>query len=74
MCKSIRLPATSARARGFAPLLRDLETGKTKASFGSGVPRDQDMLALKREMDRAKKERVFRDAAVFFAREPIWRI
>jgi hypothetical protein len=55
-------------------LLRDLETGKTKASFGSGVPRDQDMLALKREMDRAKKERVFRDAAVFFAREPIWRI
>jgi len=49
---------------------RELESGKAKAFSGSGVPRDQEMAALKRELARVKKERDFlRDAAAFFARE-----
>jgi transposase len=49
---------------------RDLETNKAKAFSGSGIPRDQEMAALKRELARVKKERDFlRDAAAFFARE-----
>lgn len=48
----------------------ELESAKTKAFSGSGVPRDQEMAALKRELARVKKERDFlRDAAAFFARE-----
>jgi transposase len=47
-----------------------LETDKAKAFAGSGVPRDQEMATLKRELARVKKERDFlRDAAAFFARE-----
>jgi transposase len=49
---------------------RELQTDKAKAFAGSGVPRDQEMAALKRELARVKKERDFlRDAAAFFARE-----
>jgi transposase len=49
---------------------RELENDKAKAFSGSGVPRDQEMAALKRELARVKKERDFlRDAAAFFARE-----
>ena len=49
---------------------RELEESKGKAFPGSGVPRDQEMLTLKRELARVKKERDFlRDAAAFFARE-----
>lgn len=49
---------------------RELESGKDKVFTGSGVPRDQEMAALKRELTRVKKERDFlRDAAAFFARE-----
>lgn len=49
---------------------RELETAKMKAFTGSGVPRDQEMAMLKRELVRLKKERDFlRDAATFFARE-----
>jgi transposase len=49
---------------------RELEDDKTKAFAGSGVPRDQEMAALRRELARVKKERDFlRDAAAFFARE-----
>jgi transposase len=49
---------------------RELETDKAKAFSGSGVPRDQEMAALKRELAKVKKERDFlRDAAAFFARE-----
>ena len=41
-----------------------------KAFPGSGVARDQELLALKRELAKVKKERDFlRDAAAFFARE-----
>ena len=37
---------------------------------GQGSPRDQEVAALKRELNRVKKERDFlRDAAVFFAKE-----
>jgi transposase len=49
---------------------RELEAGKTKAFTGSGVPRDQEMATLKRELARVKKERDFlRDVAGFFAKE-----
>jgi transposase len=49
---------------------RELESGSVKAFSGSGVPRDQEMATLKRELARVKKERDFlRDAAAFFARE-----
>lgn len=49
---------------------RELEAGGTKAFTGSGVARDQELLSLKRELARVKKERDFlRDAAAFFARE-----
>lgn len=48
---------------------RELE-GNGKAFPGSGVPRDQELLALKRELAKVKRERDFlRDAAAFFARE-----
>ena len=41
-----------------------------KAFPGSGVARDQELLALKREFAKVKRERDFlRDAAAFFARE-----
>ena len=41
-----------------------------KAFPGSGVARDQEFLALKRELAKVKRERDFlRDAAAFFARE-----
>ena len=49
---------------------QELESGTDKAFSGSGVPRDQEITALKRELARVKKERDFlRDAAAFFARE-----
>ncbi len=49
---------------------REMDTSKSKAFPGSGVPRDQELMALKRELARVKKERDFlRDAAAFFARE-----
>lgn len=41
-----------------------------KAFTGSGTARDQELLALKRELSKVKKERDFlRDAAAFFAKE-----
>ena len=48
---------------------RQLE-GELKAFPGSGVARDQELLALKRELAKVKRERDFlRDAAAFFASE-----
>ena len=48
---------------------RELE-GDEKAFPGSGVARDQELLALKRELAKVKRERDFlRDAAAFFASE-----
>jgi transposase len=44
--------------------------GDGKAFPGSGVARDQELLALKRELAKVKRERDFlRDAATFFAGE-----
>ncbi len=48
---------------------RELDAGGTVFP-GSGVARDQELLSVKRELARVKKERDFwRDAAAFFARE-----
>ena len=48
---------------------RELEA-EGKAFPGSGVARDQELLALKRELAKVKRERDFlRDAAAFFASE-----
>lgn len=49
---------------------RELDAGGKKSFPGAGVARDQELLALKRELARVKKERDFlRDAAAFFAKE-----
>jgi transposase len=48
----------------------ELDAHGKKSFPGAGVARDQEVLALKRELARVKKERDFlRDAAAFFARE-----
>ena len=48
---------------------RELE-GEGKAFPGSGVARDQEVLALKRELAKVTRERdLLRDAAAFFASE-----
>ena len=48
---------------------RELEA-EGKVFPGSGVARDQEVLALKRELAKVKRERDFlRDAAAFFASE-----
>ena len=48
---------------------RELE-GEGPAFPGSGVARDQELLTLRRELAKVKRERDFlRDAAAFFARE-----
>ena len=44
--------------------------GESNPFPGSGVARDQELLALKRELAKVKRERDFlRDAAAFFASE-----
>lgn len=49
---------------------RALEVHGKQAFQGAGVARDQELLALKLELARVKKERDFlRDAAAFFAKE-----
>ena len=49
---------------------RELASGTKKPFPGAGVSRDQELLALKRELALVKKERDFlRDAAAFFAKE-----
>jgi transposase len=49
---------------------RELRDSGTKAFSGAGRPRDEEMVALKRELARVKKERDFlHEAAAFFARE-----
>ena len=41
-----------------------------KAFLGKGKARDEEMVALKRELGRVKKERDFlREAATFFAKD-----
>ena len=49
---------------------RELEASPDRAFAGSGVPRDEELARLKRELARVKKDRDFlREAATFFARE-----
>ena len=49
---------------------RELEASPERAFAGSGVPQDEELSRLKRELARVKKERDFlREAATFFARE-----
>lgn len=49
---------------------RELDAHGKQAFPGAGVAREQELLALKRELARVKKERDFlRDAAAFFAKE-----
>lgn len=46
------------------------QTSPGKVFTGAGVPRDEELAALRRELSRVKKERDFlRDAAAFFAKE-----
>jgi transposase len=47
---------------------RELEANGSKAILGKGRARDEEMAALKREVNRLKRERDFlRKAATFFA-------
>jgi transposase len=49
---------------------REAEAGGPGTFGGTGMPRDEEMARLKRELTRVKKERDFlREAATFFARE-----
>jgi transposase len=49
---------------------RESELGGHRAFTGTGMPRDEELACLKRELARVKKERHFlREAATFFARE-----
>lgn len=74
-----RLPGTSVsqvardvgiRANQLHRWRRELDAGEQKAFPGAGTARDQELLALKLELVRVKKERDFlRDAAAFFAKE-----
>jgi transposase len=48
---------------------READEALGQAFGGSGTPRDQELVALKRELARVKKERDFlREAATFFAK------
>lgn len=49
---------------------REQERDGSKAFRGHGVPHDEEVAKLKRELARVKRERDFlKDAAVFFARD-----
>lgn len=49
---------------------READAGASQAFKGSGTPRDQEVMRLKRELARVTKERDFlREAATYFARE-----
>lgn len=67
--------AQVARELGVRPNLlsrwkREAETEGRDAFRGPGLPRDEEVARLKRELARVKKERDFlRDAATYFARE-----
>jgi transposase len=67
--------AQVARELGIRPNLlnrwkRQIESEGRHAFPGSGIPRDEEVARLKRELARVKKERDFlRDAATYFARE-----
>lgn len=48
---------------------READTGADTAFKGTGTPRDQELMRLKRELSRVTKERDFlREAATYFAK------
>lgn len=48
---------------------REAETNTGKSFSGSGIPRDQELARLKRELSRVTKERDFlKEAATYFAK------
>lgn len=48
---------------------REAETSTGKVFAGTGIPRDEELVRLKRELTRVTKERDFlREAATFFAK------
>ena len=48
---------------------READTGTDTAFQGTGTPRDQELMRLKRELSRVTKERDFlREAATYFAK------
>jgi transposase len=50
--------------------VREADAGGGKAFPGGGVPRDEEMAHLKRELSRVTKERNFlKDAAAYFAKQ-----
>jgi transposase len=67
--------AQIGRELGISPTMiarwaRELGESGAKAFGGQGKARDEEMVALKRELGRVKKERNFlREAATFFARD-----
>jgi transposase len=49
---------------------RESEAGAKTAFTGTGTPRDQELVKLKRELARVTRERDFlKDAAAYFAKE-----
>ncbi len=49
---------------------READTRGGRAFRGTGLPRDEELARLRRELGRVKKERDFlREAATYFARE-----
>jgi len=49
---------------------REMKDARGQSFTGSGMPRDEELAQLKRELARVKKERDFlREAATFFAKE-----
>jgi len=50
--------------------VREAATGGGKAFPGGGVPRDEEMARLKRELSKVTRERDFlKDAAAYFAKQ-----
>lgn len=50
--------------------VREAEAGGSKAFPGGGIPRDEELARIKRELARVTKERDFlKDAAAYFARQ-----
>ena len=50
--------------------VREADAGGGKAFPGGGVPRDEEMARLKRELSKVSKERDFlKDAAAYFAKQ-----
>ena len=50
--------------------VREADAGGGKAFPGGGIPRDEEMARLKRELSKVTRKRVsFKDAAAYFAKQ-----